>query len=90
MGITYPPEMLPSSEEDEEAEVIVIDPVTGVQIPLTITLEICGKSFVLDPQAQDFDTRVNEVERRLRAWGVLCRAYTDEGATAAGLRNTVS
>ncbi len=27
--VTYPPEMLPSPDEDDEAEVVVVDPDTG-------------------------------------------------------------
>lgn len=32
--ITYPPELLPSPDEGEDAEVLVVDPVTGAAKPV--------------------------------------------------------
>lgn len=52
---------------------------SGIEIPETITLEICGKAIVLDPQAKDFDRHLKDVAERLNAWGVLCRAFAREG-----------
>lgn len=51
MSITYPPEMLPSPDEGEEAEVVVVDPDTG------------RRSVVSSDDAADASTRMEALAR---------------------------
>lgn len=41
-SVTYPPELLPSPDEDDEAEVIVVDPESGNQTTIEIVPNDAG------------------------------------------------
>lgn len=49
-----------------------------VELPVTITVELCGHVCVLDPSDPDFSTKLDALIMRIRAWALLRRTHPEE------------
>lgn len=52
----------------------------SIELPLRITIELCGQTITLDPLDQDFERGMRALVRRLQAWGFLVREMTRDAA----------